>query len=492
MDGEEETTVSIDFPLFKPRASKPDPKPDPDPITHVSEPDIERSTDPDANSDAKFTDLGLADWLLRTLAELGLKKPTPVQANCIPKILEGRDVLGLAQTGSGKTAAFALPILQRLAEGPYGVFALVMTPTHELAYQLAEQFRAFGSSLHLRCSVIVGGMDKLKQAQSLMSRPHVVIATPGRVRDLLQEDPDFPSVFSKAKFLVLDEADRLLNAEFEADLRVVFQCLPKNRQTLLFSATMTSDLQALIEVSANKAYFYQAYEGLRTVGTLAQKYVFIPREAKEVYLVYILSKMKDMGIRSAIVFVSTLWNCHLLNFLLEELGQSVSALHSSKSQPLRLSALHKFKSGQVPVLIATDLANRGLDIPTVDLVINYDIPSDPKDYVHRVGRTARAGRGGLAVSVVTQLDVKLLHKIEEEVGEQLVEFECKENEVLEDIRKVYTARRVAKMKMMESNFVEREKKRKERTLKTLEAKGLLKKRSKKKKREKSTVELAPV
>ncbi|KAM5586837.1 hypothetical protein ABKV19_005655 [Rosa sericea] len=351
MDGEEETTVSLDFPLFKPRASKPAPKPDPDPITHAAaEPDLERSTDPDANSDAKFTDLGLADWLLRTLAELGLKKPTPVQANCIPKILEGRDVLGLAQTGSGKTAAFALPILQRLAEGPYGVFALVMTPTHELAYQLAEQFRAFGSSLHLRCSVIVGGMDKLKQAQSLMSRPHVVIATPGRIRDLLQEDPDFPSVFSKAK------------------------CLPKNRQTLLFSATMTSDLQALIEVSANKAYFYQAYEGLRTVGTLAQKYVFIPREAKEVYLVYILSKMKDMGIRSAIVFVSTLWNCHLLNFLLEELGQSVSALHSSKSQPLRLSALHKFKSGQVPVLIATDLANRGLDIPTVDLVINYDIP----------------------------------------------------------------------------------------------------------------------
>ncbi|PRQ30402.1 putative RNA helicase [Rosa chinensis] len=489
MDGEEEeATVSLDFPLFKPRSSKPAPKPDPDPITHAAaEPDLERSTDPDANSDAKFTDLGLADWLLRTVAELGLKKPTPVQANCIPKILEGRDVLGLAQTGSGKTAAFALPILQRLAEGPYGVFALVMTPTHELAYQLAEQFRAFGSSLHLRCSVIVGGMDKLKQAQSLMSRPHVVIATPGRVRDLLQEDPDFPSVFSKAKFLVLDEADRLLNAEFEADLRVVFQCLPKNRQTLLFSATMTSDLQALIEVSANKAYFYQAYEGLRTVGTLAQKYVFIPREAKEVYLVYILSKMKDMGIRSAIVFVSTLWNCHLLNFLLEELGQSVSALHSSKSQPLRLSALHKFKSGQVPVLIATDLANRGLDIPTVDLVINYDIPSDPKDYVHRVGRTARAGRGGLAVSVVTQLDVKLLHKIEEEVGEQLVEFECKENEVLEDIRKVYTARRVAKMKMMESNFVEREKKRKERTLKTLEAKGLLKKRSKKNKRE-----LAPV
>lgn len=202
---EEENAVSRDFPLFKPRAPKPAQNPEPNPITHepssTAEPHLERSTNPDANSDAKFTDLGLAGWLLRTLSELGLKKPTPVQANCIPKILEGRDVLGLAQTGSGKTAAFALPILQRLAEDPYGVFALVMTPTHELAYQLAEQFRAFGSSLHLRCSVIVGGMEKLKQAQSLMSRPHVVIATPGRVRDLLQEDPDFPLVFAKAKVM---------------------------------------------------------------------------------------------------------------------------------------------------------------------------------------------------------------------------------------------------------------------------------------------------
>lgn len=202
---EEENTVSRDFPLFKPRAPKPALNPKPDPITHepssTAEPHLERSTNPNANSDAKFTDLGIAGWLLRTLSELGLKKPTPVQANCIPKILEGRDVLGLAQTGSGKTAAFALPILQRLAEDPYGVFALVMTPTHELAYQLAEQFRAFGSSLHLRCSVIVGGMEKLKQAQSLMSRPHVVIATPGRVRDLLQEDPDFPLVFAKAKVM---------------------------------------------------------------------------------------------------------------------------------------------------------------------------------------------------------------------------------------------------------------------------------------------------
>ncbi|KAF2317688.1 hypothetical protein GH714_039576 [Hevea brasiliensis] len=199
---------------------------------------------------------------LRDFEELGMKRPTPVQAHCIPKILAGRDVLGLAQTGSGKTAAFALPILHRLAEDPYGIFALVVTPTRELAYQLAEQFRALGSCLHLRCAVVVG-------------------------------------------FLVLDEADRVLDVGFQEELRAVFHCLPKNRQTLLFSATMTSNLETLLELSANKAYFYEAYEGFKTVDTLKQQYVFIPKNVKDVYLVHILSKMEDMGIRSAMIFVST-------------------------------------------------------------------------------------------------------------------------------------------------------------------------------------------
>ncbi|RRT82266.1 hypothetical protein B296_00020389 [Ensete ventricosum] len=264
-----------------------------------------------------------------------MERPTPVQSRCIPRILAGDDVLGIAQTGSGKTAAFALPILHRLAEDPYGVFALVVTPTRELACQLAEQFRALGSSLNLRCTLIVGGMNMLGQARALAQRPHVVVATPGRIKVLLEEDPDIPAVFSKTKFLVLDEADRVLDVGFEEELRVIFKCLPKSRQTLLFSATMTDELRALLEISQNRSYFYEAYEGFKTVDSLEQKFIFIPKNVKDLYLFHILSNLEDKNIRSVIVFVST---CRYA-----------------------------------------------------------------RDYVHRVGRTARAGRGGLSISFVTQV-----------------------------------------------------------------------------------------
>lgn len=450
------------FPLFS-RKTKPNPRKPlsaaPPSEENPKQLDKETNSSP-TPSHITFSDLGLAGWTIQTCNELGMKKPTPVQRYCIPRILSGQDVLGLAQTGSGKTAAFALPILHRLAEDPYGVFCLVVTPTRELAFQLAEQFRALGSCLNLRCAVIVGGMDMINQTKTLMQRPHVVIATPGRIKVLIEQNPDIPPVFSRTKFLVLDEADRVLDVGFEEELKAIFQCLPKNRQTLLFSATMTSNLQTLLELSANKAYFYEAYEGFKTVESLKQQYIFIPKNVKDVYLQYILSKIKDIGVRSAIIFVSTCRSCQLLGLLLEELEIDASALHSYKSQSLRLSALHKFKSGQVPILVATDVASRGLDIPTVDLVVNYDIPRYPQDYVHRVGRTARAGRGGLAISFVSQNDVELIHEIEAVLGKQLEKFDCKENEVLDDISKVYKAKRVASMKMMDDGFEEKAESRK--------------------------------
>lgn len=432
-----------------------------------------------SSSITRFNDLGLSEWLARTCIEMGLKRPTPVQKRCIPQILNGMNVLGLAQTGSGKTAAFALPILQRLAESLYGVFALVLTPTRELAFQLSDQFKALGSGLHLRCSVVIGGLDMIEQAKALMQRPHVVIATPGRIADLLSNDPDIASVFKSIKFLVLDEADRILDVGFEDELRTVLHSLPSHRQTLLFSATMTPELKALHELSGDKAYFFEAYQGLQTVDQLQQQYIFMPSDVKDVYLSHVLSSLEDKSIRSVIIFASTCRTCHLLSLVLDELGIQTVALHSMKSQPQRLASLNRFKSGHVPILIATDVASRGLDIPTVDLVINYDIPRFTRDYVHRVGRTARAGRGGMGLSLVTQYDVDLVHEIEALIGKQLVEYEVEEDDVLKGITKVFKAKRLASQKMQDSGFEDLFKDRKDKKMKVLREKHVLKKTKRK-------------
>ncbi|XP_061356438.1 DEAD-box ATP-dependent RNA helicase 36-like [Gastrolobium bilobum] len=480
------------FPLFK-TTRKPSKNPSTAAATAVKNPNShaeghENHQDTSTVAATTFADLGLSEWVVKTCKELGMRKPRPVQSTCIPRVLEGRHVFGIDETGSGKTAAFALPILHRLAEHPFGVFALVVTPTRELAFQLAEQFRALGSSLHPRISVVVGGMDMLKQTKELVARPHLVIATPGRIKLLLQDNPDIPPIFSRTKFLVLDEADRVLDVGFQEELKVIFQCLPENRQNLFFSATSTSNLQKLRERYQDKLYVYEAYEGLKTVETLEQQVIFIPKKVKEVYLMHILSKMEDMGIRSAIVFISTCRDCHRLNLMLEVLDQEAAALYSFKSQTQRLDALHQFKSGKVSILLATDVASRGLDIPTVDLVINFDVPRFPRDYIHRVGRTARAGRGGLALSLVTQNDIDLVREIEALIDRQLEMIEYKENEVLSLMKKVFSAKNVAEMKMMEDGFDEKAKERKKQKLKMLSEKGLLKKRSKKRKRNKEFAE----
>ncbi|CAL5084246.1 unnamed protein product [Urochloa decumbens] len=458
----------------QPEAGSPDPataetdSADPDPaptiVTETGEADEAEAAAGAAA--ATFADLGLSQWLVDTCSALGMKRPTAVQRRCIPRALAGEDVLGIAETGSGKTAAFALPILHRLGEDPYGVAALALAPTRELAAQLTEQFRALGAPLGIRCLAAIGGFESLAQAKGLARRPHVVVATPGRIATLVKDDPDLAKVFARTKFLVLDEADRVLDVNFEEELRVIFGCLPKKRQTFLFSATMSDNLRSLLELSGNKSYFYEAYEGFKTVETLKQQYIHLPNEGKELHLSYLLSKMKDKEdpihrigdpIRSAIVFVS---KCRL-DLLLEELGHPAVSLHSLKSQAQRLSALNRFKSGQVPVLLATDVGSRGLDIQTVDLVINYDIPWCSRDYIHRVGRTARASRGGLAISFVTQKDICLLHEIEDIVGKQLEAFECSDKEVNKNITKVFKARRLVKMKMDDEGHEEKVQARKE-------------------------------
>ncbi|KAI9336081.1 P-loop containing nucleoside triphosphate hydrolase protein [Obelidium mucronatum] len=399
-----------------------------------------------------FEELGVSKWLCDGLAAIAITQPTEIQAVCVPQILDGRDCVGASRTGSGKTAAFALPILQKLAEDPYGPFALVLTPTRELAYQIAEQFRILGTGISLKLSVVVGGMDMMKQALELSKRPHVIVATPGRLADHIKSSANAIN-FKKLKFVVMDECDRLLDPSFSEDLDEILSICPKKRQTLLFTATLTEEIEQLN--AASKPFVYQCASTTRfdTVEKLDQKYVFIPSTVRDAYMAYMVRTLFPN--KSMIIFTGKCRTAERVRILLRELGVRSTALHAQMSQSDRLGSLAKFKSGIVPILIATDVGSRGLDIPFVEVVFNYELPADAADYVHRVGRTARAGRGGLAVSLVTERDIDILQNIEGKIDKKLDEFPVPEKPVLETLNEVGLAKRVANMHLIDTKFGEK-------------------------------------
>ncbi|XP_055335378.1 probable ATP-dependent RNA helicase DDX49 isoform X1 [Paramacrobiotus metropolitanus] len=321
-----------------------------------------------------FLDLGLHEWLIKQCEIVGLKKPTPVQEQCIPAILAGRDCIGCAKTGSGKTAAFSLPILQKLSEDPYGIFAVVLTPTRELAHQIHEQFRALGKPLGLRLSLIIGGMSLLDQGAELSHKPHVIIATPGRLADHIRSNTSFN--MKKAKFLVMDEADRLLVSSFSADLGLILGILPEKRQTLMFSATMSETLEQVKSSAMSDPFIFRIESRIATVDELDQRYVLTPAAVKDAYLVNILQDFLEKHDRSLImVFVKTCKLCQILTLALQDLGFNCNGLHSMMKQKERLAALARFKSHSIKILISTDVGSRGLDIPKVDLVVNHNVPT---------------------------------------------------------------------------------------------------------------------
>ncbi|XP_058794004.1 probable ATP-dependent RNA helicase DDX49 isoform X2 [Phymastichus coffea] len=392
----------------------------------------------------------------RRFKYLGLKNAKPIQKNCIPAILEGKDVIGCAKTGSGKTLAFALPILQKLSEDPYGIFALVLTPTRELAFQISDQFAAIGKAINLRKSTIVGGMDMVVQGQELAKHPHIVVATPGRLADHLESCNTFS--LKRIKFLVIDEADRLLGGDFDKQLSIIFQALPKEKQSLLFSATITDALERVQQVSSREFFIYQSEDdtGIATVKELDQRYVLCPKDIRDAYLVEVIRTFRaENGVGSIMIFTDTCKHCQLLSMTLNELGFDNVALHGMIKQKERLAALTKFKSNQVKILIATDVAARGLDIPIVTLVVNHNIPNVPKEYIHRVGRTARAGRGGMAISLVTPHDIKLLHAIEEIIGTKLKEFKVNDKEIVTIFTQISVTKREAEIILDETDFYEK-------------------------------------
>lgn len=362
----------------------------------------------------------------------------------MPVALKGHDIIGIAETGSGKTGAFALPILQALLKTPQRVFALVLTPTRELAYQIGEQFEALGATIGIKCAVIVGGMDMMTQSIALAKKPHILIATPGRLVDHLENTKGF--TLKSIKFLVMDEADRILNMDFEEEVDKMLRVIPKDRTTYLYSATMTQKVQKLQRASLKDPVKVEVSNKYHTVDSLQQSYIFLPSKFKDVYLVYILNELAG---NSFIIFCSTCANTQRVSFMLRNLGFTAIPLHGQMTQAKRLGSLNKFKSKARSILIATDVASRGLDIPHVDVVINFDIPTHSKDYIHRVGRTARAGRAGKAVTLVTQYDVELFQRIEHLIGKQLPLYQTQNEDVMHLNERVAEAQRLSKIQIKE-------------------------------------------
>ncbi|XP_055328636.1 probable ATP-dependent RNA helicase DDX47 isoform X2 [Paramacrobiotus metropolitanus] len=355
-----------------------------------------------------------------------------------------RDIIGLAETGSGKTGAFALPILQSLLNDKQRLYALVLTPTRELAIQISEQFEALGAAIGVQCAVIVGGIDMVSQAVTLAKKPHIIIATPGRLVDHLENTKGFH--LKSLKYLVMDEADRILNMDFETEVNKILENVPRERRTFLFSATMTSKVAKLQRASLQDPVKVEVSSKYQTVDKLIQSYIFIPMKHKDVYLVHILNEMAG---NSFMVFCATCNTTQRIALMLRNLGLMAIPLHGQMSQNKRLGSLNKFKAKSRSILIATDVASRGLDIPHVDVVINYDIPTHSKDYIHRVGRTARAGRAGKAITLVTQYDVELYQRIEYLLGKKLPLYETTEEEVMILAERVAQAQRHARQEMKE-------------------------------------------
>ncbi|XP_041033444.1 probable ATP-dependent RNA helicase DDX47 [Carcharodon carcharias] len=398
----------------------------------------------EAEDPGTFRDLGVTEVLCEACEQLGWKSPTKIQKEALPVALQGRDIIGLAETGSGKTGAFALPILQALLEKPQRLFALVLTPTRELAFQISEQFEALGSSIGVKSTVIVGGIDMMSQSLALAKKPHVVIATPGRLIDHLQNTKGFN--LRALKYLVMDEADRILNMDFETEVDKILKVIPRDRKTYLFSATMTKKVQKLQRAALKDPVKCAVSTKYQTVEKLQQYYVFIPAKFKDCYLVSILNELAG---NSFIIFCGTCNNAQRTALLLRNLGFTAIPLHGQMNQNKRLGALNKFKAKSRSVLLATDVASRGLDIPHVDVVINFDIPTHSKDYIHRVGRTARAGRSGKSITFVSQYDVELFQRIEHLIGKKLPAFPTQEEEVMLLVERVAEAQRFARLELKE-------------------------------------------
>jgi ATP-dependent RNA helicase RhlE len=365
-----------------------------------------------------FQDLNLIEPLLKALGQAGYTTPTPIQAAAIPPLLEGRDLLGCAQTGTGKTAAFALPILQRLDADrqrtvPRRPRVLVLTPTRELALQIYESFRTYGKELRLWHAVIYGGVGQTPQVQAMAKGVDVLVATPGRLLDLInQRHVDLAGL----EIFVLDEADRMLDMGFIHDVKKIVAMLPARRQNLFFSATMPGEIKTLSDKLLTNPVRVEVTPVSSTAERIDQYVMFVEPEKKRELLRHVL---KSPACSRVIVFTRTKHGANKVSDVLKENGVTSAAIHGNKSQTARQAALDGFKSGKIRVLVATDIAARGIDVDSITHVINFELPNVAEDYVHRIGRTARAGAEGIAISFCDAEERAYLRDIERLTGKKV-------------------------------------------------------------------------
>jgi ATP-dependent RNA helicase RhlE len=382
-----------------------------------------------------FASLGLSAHILQAVAEKGYETPSPIQLQAIPAVLEGKDVMAAAQTGTGKTAGFTLPILELLSKGQLAkanqVRCLILTPTRELAAQVGESVAMYGKNLPLRSAIVFGGVKINPQMMKLRKGVDILVATPGRLLDLYQQNA---LRFNQLEILVLDEADRMLDMGFINDIRKILAVLPKNRQNLMFSATFSTPIRNLAKGLVNNPVEISVSPPNTTVKSVEQCIHPVDKSKKTALLIHLIT---ENNWHQVLVFSRTKHGANKITKLLDATGLKSAAIHGNKSQNARTKALADFKSGKVQVLVATDIAARGIDIDQLPHVVNFDLPDVPEDYVHRIGRTGRASATGQAVSLVSADEIKQLSDIERVIGELL---ERKIIEGFEPVNKLHETR----------------------------------------------------
>ncbi|PPR77575.1 MAG: ATP-dependent RNA helicase RhlE [Alphaproteobacteria bacterium MarineAlpha3_Bin5] len=358
-----------------------------------------------------FSDLNLAPQILRALKEKGYKTPTKIQIKSIPILTRGRDILGIAQTGTGKTAAFVLPVLHRISKNsinPLGGHpcTVILAPTRELAIQIQSNVKSYGCHLNIRSTVVFGGAPIRPQIKALKAGVHVLIATPGRLMDLINKGY---VKLKKVEYFILDEADRMLDMGFIDDVRKLSAMVPETRQTIMFSATMPSTVKALANRLLTDAQHIEVEPAVRTAKNIGEKVLFLPKDKKKIMLAKL---MENSDLKKVLVFTRTKRGADKVCGHLKKTGIDSEAIHGNKAQNARQRSLNKFRSGTIRVLVATDLASRGIDVDSVSHVINYELPNSPDSYVHRIGRTARHEAHGMAISFCDHHEYQFLRGIE--------------------------------------------------------------------------------